>query len=351
MKEKIKSMKYIMHLIIVCNLKSFRTRVDKLDYNFLIYLQKHSVYQVDLYDLETNVLYTAKDDEINIDIMSFWDYIQSNSKITLIFFTCMPVIPDYIQNYKGYYLYDYGCTCKYTCSGSEHCKFNHQLKYINQLDFCLYKYETYLNIQILVPKYKLPHMLFTEIYRPIIITTKISNDSDLIIDHEIKEYDILFYGIRNPEAYPFRNRLYYLLSKGIDNLRIKIIPYNKKREPNKIPTGSDLISLIQRSWLCIATKQIANLLLAKYYEIALCGSVVLGNYPDLEDERFLFNDNMIYIDDLMSDQEIIDRIHSALKDKAKLLEISKRTYEYFSNRYLSNHGVSQFDQIFKILDK
>jgi hypothetical protein len=167
--------------------------------------------------------------------------------------------------------------------------------------------------------------------------------------HLEKEIDILFFGALYPKIYPFRSRLYYLLHKHLDKFNVKVLPYSKKNVHTMI-RGDALVDMINKSWLTIGTKSLNNLLLAKYYEIALSGSVVCGDYPDLENEVFL-KTNMVYIDNNMTDDQIIETIVAALKDKTKLLEISERTEKYFSQNYSMDCGVKHFDNFFTTIFK
>jgi chemotaxis methyl-accepting protein methylase len=109
-------------------------------------------------------------------------------------------------------------------------------------------------------------------------------------------------------------------------------------------SGVELYKLINQSWLTMCTCSINNLLLAKYYESVLCGSVVCGNYPKLEDEIFLKN-NMIYIDNTMTDEKIINNITHALKNKELLEKYAKNTYDYFSQKYMLPNGLNKFEKL------
>lgn len=48
----------------------------------------------------------------------------------------------------------------------------------------------------------------------------------------------------------------------------------------------------------------------------------------------------------MSDDEIVDIIECALKDKKKLLEYSSNTKEYIGKNYMYSNGVDRFDNFF-----
>jgi hypothetical protein len=313
-----------MKIIIIANHKGLNSRPDKLDYNFFEYLKQNSKNKIYLFEVEEK----NKIIEI-IDIQTI-----------IIVFSCMPDYLHEFKNKKIYFIYDLNCKCYYKCNGSnKKCLFINQLNYINQnnFDIIFYKYQTYITEHIIKTdlnpsRYiKFPHMMF-------------ENPRDINFTCNEKKYDILFYGSTIPIYYPFRNRLYYLLQKNQDKFNILFLPYNKKKNPENIISGHDLYRLIKQSYLTISTKLLNNILVSKYYEIGLYGSTVLGDYPDLEDEIFLKN-NMIYIDNSMTDEEIINIIQYALSDKQKLKEYSNNTIEYISNNYCREQGVQYFDNI------
>ena len=314
-----------MKIVIVSYLRGFQNRMDTIDYDFLVYLKTHSRHTVYLYD-------ASEYDEIKKNLIE-------NSDAYLLIFTANIDYVKEFSNKKIYFIYDVACNCKYKCDGTYNkCRFKDQADYIknNCFDYVFYKYETYITQKLTgsFVKYKFPHFMFD--------VNKYKNK------HMNKEIDILFFGALYPEMYPFRNRLYYLLHKHTDKFNIKVLPYSKKHV-NTMIRGHDLVNMINKSWLTIATKSLNNLLLAKYYEIAMSGSVVLGDYPDLEDEVFLMNNNMVYIDNNMTDDQIIDIIVNALKDKNKLLDIATNTEKYFTNTYSMDCGVKYFDDLIEKL--
>lgn len=201
----------------------------------------------------------------------------------LIIFSCTPELLEY-SNIKIYYIYDINCTCKYGCDGTtKNCKFINQEMYItqNNFNYIWYKYETPITKRFEkngFQYYKFPHMIFN---------TNIHKDYNLE-----KKYDILLYGATYKNCYPLRNKLYYILQKNNNKFNIKILPYTKKH-PEKMITGIELYKLINQSWLTCACCAINYSLVAKYFEIGLCVSVVLGDYPKHETEQYL-KDNIIY---------------------------------------------------------
>lgn len=145
-----------------------------------------------------------------------------------------------------------------------------------------------------------------------------------------KSYDILFYGTIFPIAYPFRCRLCNIAKKS--NLRLKII-----RDGEKI-CEDQLCHLINQSWMCIACVSNFSYFVRKYLEISACNSVVVGNI-----NRHGFNiigNNMIIVDEKMTDAQILEKIKYYLDNKEilaamsfnKLETIEKETYELMAHK-------------------
>jgi hypothetical protein len=308
------------NIIIICRYNSLKERPDKLDYYFFNYLQNNSKYNIQFIEPIKEKL-----DEI----------VKKNS--ILILFTCHFDVSDY-KNYKIYWIYDMNCTCKYGCDGILHdCKFNNEYNniYSQNFDKVWYKYLTPITKRLNTekPNYylKFPHMMF---------------DPNIHKDYQFeKKYDILFYGGTYPVSYPFRNRLYYILSKNSDKFNVLFLPYTKKH-PHKMTTWIDLYKLISSSWLTISCCLVSEILVAKYFEIGLCGSVICGDYPSQEDELFIKN-NMILLDRNMSDSEIICAIQHALSDKNKLKMYSENLKKYISEKYMYKNGLELFESYIK----
>jgi hypothetical protein len=311
-----------MKIIILGNWEGLKNRPDKLDYNFFYFLKKNTKYNV--------ILCETVESEVKkiIDINDI-----------IIVFTCEPNVIS-LKNKKIFYMYDVVCTCKYDCKGdTSMCGFKNQLNFIkNQnIDHVWYKYENLLTKTLKNNQnncYKFPHMIF---------------DKNIHKDYNLeKKYDILFYGNTIKESYPFRYRLLNLLKKNTHKFNILFLPYNKRREPEKIISGIDLYKLISQSWITCACSAISNCLLAKYFEIGLCGSVVLGDYPEYENEVYL-KENMIYINRHMSDEDILNCITKALNNKKMLLKYSNNTKQYFSKKYMYENGLQRFEELISFI--
>jgi hypothetical protein len=312
----------INNIIIVANHTSLKIRIDKLAYFFYEYIKQNSKYNVLLYE---------PDDEKNI---SFY----KNKKDTvLIVFTCTP---SYIKNYtniKIYYIEDVCCTCPLHCNGTNsQCKFQNQKKYIinNNFNYVWYKYHTPITIELNKTLnnlcYYFPHMLF---------------DPNIHKNYNLeKKYDILLFGKTISKIYPFRNRLYHLLNKNANKFNIKIIGYNKKN----IISGIGLYKLISQSWLCVATSSINNLALSKYFEIGLCGSVVIGDCPYF-DETNIIENNMVNIDMHMTDEQIINTIEISLLNKEQLHTYSNNIMKHMNDNYMMKNGLNKFEDLISII--
>lgn len=167
-------------------------------------------------------------------------------------------------------------------------------------------------------------------------------DNNYFHDYELeKEYDIFFFGNSKPRFYPFRHRLKELLQKNEDLKSLKILVWEGIRNYFKFDSrksNDQLSKVMNQSWLTICTKSKCNMLLGKYFETSMSGSVVCGDIS--EDGEQTWKDNMIYIDDSMSDEEIIKEIKDALLDKEKLIvkteKMKKRMEKYYLGNFTTN---------------
>jgi hypothetical protein len=317
-------------ILLIAPLAGYKYRPDKLDHFFLEYLVKNSKYKIHLSEADDN----------NISKI-----LENKNDMIVIAFTLTPNLKKY-SNTKIYWIYDFCCTCFDGCdgrgiSGKKICGFKEQEDYIknNNFDYVWYKYFTYITKKLSIQNpnkyFKFPHMMF---------------DPEKHKDYNLeKKYDILFYGATYPKSYPFRNRLYHFLVNNSKKFRVHFLPYSK-RKPKKMTTGVELNKLISQSWLTVSTCLTVNILVAKYFEIGLCGSVICGDYPQIEDETFL-KKNMIYINKHMSDDQMLKIITDALNNKELLKEYSKNTKEYLSKNYMMKNGVDRFDNLISKIDQ
>ena len=188
-----------------------------------------------------------------------------------------------------------------------------------------------------------------------------------------KKYDILFYGTRN-FLYPYKKEKvdsiqnyikkiellnnneiseetridFYPLRVKLENLLKNNTKYNVLFIPEKttydsIIANEDLSMLINQSYLTIACPSIADVLLYKHLEIPASKSVILGGYPSEYSD--LFKDNVIEVNEFMSDDEIINIIDNALLDKQKLIDMSERFYKKIHEEHNLTKARENFDDL------
>jgi hypothetical protein len=327
---KKESFKTNYNILIIGNIKRFRSELSRNRVEFLYYLNKYNNIKI-IGPGETNDIYY---DDIDINLLI--DKLYGINK------------PDYIIHYITTSHEPYN---KILVSNFNKCKIPTSLwvEDIYHIDFCcnLVKHNNinniifsirnnkiYQNMNMLCPyvKYKFNfHFINTNIYK----------------DYKLpKIYDILLYGSIEKKIYPFRNRLYYLLKNNTSRFNVKIIEYTNYLliKGDKYTKGKDLAKLINQSYICIATKSIHNLFVKKYLEIPACNSVICGDIPS--DYENLLKDNMIEINDKMSDDKILNILEENLKNKEGLMKYSLFG-EYVRNNFNFQKG---YEHLMKIMN-
>ena len=142
-----------------------------------------------------------------------------------------------------------------------------------------------------------------------------------------KEYDILLYGSTYHKIYSLRYKIMKALQKS--NLNYKIIPQPSWDSLDN--SNEELSREINKSFITIADGSIYEYSVCKYFEIAASNSVVAGDQPKPIDT--IFENDMIVLNNNMSDEEIINILKNNLRDKKKLLEISRRMYDKIHNNF------------------
>lgn len=191
-----------------------------------------------------------------------------------------------------------------------------------------------------------------------------------------KKYDILIYGTRTYD-YPFkkeelpavqrfisayekeknvcveddtlinfyylRKRLETLIEKNQERYRVKILP--KSGIYDATVANEDLSKLINQSHLTIACTTVCDVMMHKYLEISASKSVILGNIPsDYED---IFRGNIVEVTEFMSDNDILDKIDSALNNPEQLASMANRLYNEIREKHSIEHSVSNFEEVFQ----
>jgi len=146
-----------------------------------------------------------------------------------------------------------------------------------------------------------------------------------------KIYDIFMYGNIDPKLYKFRNRLFKILD-GLKNMGVKIKTIDRKDGIR----GAELGKLINQAYISVATTSDYDYMVAKYFEIAACNTVILGNTN--KQGKGYFKDDMIVVDKEMSDDDIKKKIVEALMNKNKLKEMAKRNMERMEQYKITTYG-------------
>ena len=162
-------------------------------------------------------------------------------------------------------------------------------------------------------------------------------------EERIKKYED-FYGVKmdeNINFYPLRNKIENILIKNSHKYNLKIL--NDSTINNSVYVNEDLSRLINESYLTVACSSITDALFHKHLEISASNSVILGEYPKCYEE--LFKENIIEINEFMSEEEILNIIDNALFDKNKLNEISERLYKIVHTEHNLDKATENFDNI------
>ena len=145
--------------------------------------------------------------------------------------------------------------------------------------------------------------------------------------------------------YPLRRRLKLLLSKNKYKSKFKIKILKPKCIHNSFVANEDLSKLINQSYITMATSSRADILMHKYLEISASYSAILGNIPS--DYNDLLKNNIIEVNEFMSDNEIINKISYYLDNKEILFEMTKRLGDKIHKEHNFEKAVENFNQVFK----
>ena len=252
-----------------------------------------------------NIVYTDKSEQIISDL--------KESKLTKVYEIedCYEV-DNLIENIN-YYDYDY-VIYRYNCEQMEYIKSK-----CNDCKFIHY-----------------PHYIDMDVF----------NSS---LDEE-KSIDILLYGnISN--FYPFRNRLFNLISKsGLKYHYLQHPGYDENEITNTEKViKNDLSKLINKSKITISTGSAFNYFVKKYLEISASGSIIAGNFP--KTEKNLYNDCMCYLDENMSDEQIIDKLKLYLDlNKNDYNTLVKKSYNITNSCFTYKNASDYFNHLLNFID-
>lgn len=322
-KEKVKD----VEILVIGDLSTLRTRMDKNIYNFLLYIKNFSKYNI------TFITPTTENFKIGMDIYDVVKtYCETDNPIiySVVFDRIEKCIVGGLHNYKGKKIYELEDV--YDINNILNCIKTYKYDYV------LYKYNCEQQNIIInnTPETKYVRMIHY------------IDDYIFKLDKVDKTIDILLYGnISN--FYPFRRRVFELIknSKDINYYEIPFPGYGDEVNPSLNQpqiTGKDLAQIINSSKFTICTCSSFNYLLKKYFESALCGSVIIGNIPDRDAD--IFDNNYINIDNTMTDEKILNIIKSSIDNyQSKYIQnIKNNMYEIVKQNYTYKFGCEKFDK-------
>jgi len=161
--------------------------------------------------------------------------------------------------------------------------------------------------------------------------------------NQSKKYDLIVVGIESPPFYPFRSRL----TEIAENYLRKKWKYYRRPHPgykkNNARGNTELINyakMINQSKITLSCSSKFKYALGKYIEIPMCNSVLAGDIPDERQDFFKSFMLTLNIDD--SNEVIIKKIESLLRDDNKLKERSKKGMEAVLSKYTHEHYAERF---------
>jgi hypothetical protein len=145
--------------------------------------------------------------------------------------------------------------------------------------------------------------------------------------------------------YEFRNRIEQLLINSKKyNLDI-LTPHNGYKCDIR---GEKLSKRISESYLCLATRTSVDKCMMKYIEIFSSDTIVLGDIPT--DYKEIFGQDIVEINETMTDQQILDIIDNSLSDKKSLINKGKNIGNKIRELY-GNHTSNPINNFQTILQK
>lgn len=105
-----------------------------------------------------------------------------------------------------------------------------------------------------------------------------------------KKYSVICYGSTTDYIYPLRNKVYNYIKNGVVD---KCMVLENLTQYGKAIKQRDLSTIINQSWLCLATVSSFEYYLRKYNEIGNTSCVIIGNIiPEI---KYIIGNNYIYI--------------------------------------------------------
>jgi hypothetical protein len=123
-----------------------------------------------------------------------------------------------------------------------------------------------------------------------------------------KTIDVLLYGNVDRPYYSFRRRLFSVIVERVPNVRRVAHPTYGRYDPECC--GEGLARLLNQSRIAVATSTDDDYLVAKFFEISGCGTVLAGSMAT--GGASIWDDNYVRLDEQMTDDEIVSRLADAI---------------------------------------
>lgn len=308
-----------MNIIIITNFEGnygLKNRMSNNGYNFYLYLQKNSKYDINLIDYTKIDLINSK---INPETIIIDFATGRNKDIFIKNIKCVKILE----------VEDIGCKCFHNCKGNNKCLSNKWISKIKdlQINHLIYRYHSPIVKKLSISKFFLPHYIDNNIFKNW---------------NQEKKYDILIYGFIDSHIYPLRYRIFQLLKNNCE-FKIKFLKHPGYSSNFKGFTGEKLSKLINQSWLTLCSASINQSLYKKYIETVFSHSLILGDFP-INYENLLEN-NLLEISLKDSDELILNKIRQTLKDKNILQMKINKAYQIFINKFTYHQGLLDFEKI------
>lgn len=171
-----------------------------------------------------------------------------------------------------------------------------------------------------------------------------SVNENVFMNHkQEKFFDVVVSGGIDPNLYPMRRRVHTLLSNQNDIKYKYLKPVTSYEKNNTDPTIIDYSRSLNSSKICFTDGQYREVLVAKYSEIAASNSLVMSpkfqKSKDLDLFGFKEDENIFYIPYSDSDQEIIAKLKTLLKDEKKLEKMTLSGYNLTKSKHTNTKRV------------
>ena len=179
--------------------------------------------------------------------------------------------------------------------------------------------------------YKIPHCIEKTIFKDY---------------KENKKYDVLLAGVISKDVYPLRYKFQKIIKDNLlKNLNTKILSHPGYRIKNVDEQVIRYAKELNKSKLVLSCSSIYKYALAKYVEVPACGSLLLADLPDEQND--FFKNLIIPINISMSEKEIVEIINFWVKSDDEREKKIKLNYKLIMENYTQEYYSEKFYKIIK----